>query len=169
VKLDPLKLCWADLGEDKVCERLAGHEGDHNPDPSADFPIAVRPRVPPEDVEGLDDLVERAQALLRQGALATWTCPHCEMTSWNPMDVASHYCGNCHHFCDYVEEEKHMDEADRTCATNEENEWRCADCPDPDNSVEHLLLGDGYNAGAHVREAIRRGEQHRPYRVCPNL
>ena len=26
------------------------------------------------------------------------TCPKCGMTSYNPMDIAQRYCGNCHEF-----------------------------------------------------------------------
>lgn len=33
-------------------------------------------------------------------AQPSWTCPHCQATSYNPGDVENHYCGRCHHFCD---------------------------------------------------------------------
>jgi hypothetical protein len=33
--------------------------------------------------------------------LDAWDCPHCDSPpSFNPNDVAWHYCGACHHFCD---------------------------------------------------------------------
>lgn len=32
----------------------------------------------------------------------TFTCPHCNRTSYNPNDLAHRYCGNCKHFCDEV-------------------------------------------------------------------
>lgn len=28
----------------------------------------------------------------------SFTCPKCEMTSYNPNDIAQGYCGNCHEF-----------------------------------------------------------------------
>jgi len=40
---------------------------------------------------------------LRQLPPSSWTCPHCGRTSFNPNDLAAHYCGACHHFCDEVE------------------------------------------------------------------
>lgn len=75
MKSEPIKLCWRDLGEGKVCERLAGHPPPCSPDPKAEFPIEVWP---------------------------SWTCPHCGAKSYNPEDVEKHYCGRCHHFCDDV-------------------------------------------------------------------
>lgn len=42
MKTEPLKLCWLDLGEGKVCERRAGHDGNHSPDPTIDFPVEAR-------------------------------------------------------------------------------------------------------------------------------
>lgn len=98
MKIEPLKLCWIELGEGKVCERLAGHDGECSPDPSVDFPVstAVHERPPSEELEGLADFIGAAE-------MATWTCPHCRQTSWNPNDVKYHYCGACHHYCDEVD------------------------------------------------------------------
>lgn len=45
MKTEPIKFCWFDLGDNQVCERLAGHDGDCSPDPTVDFPIAVRLRA----------------------------------------------------------------------------------------------------------------------------
>ncbi len=38
MKVGPIKFCWLDLGG-KVCERLAGHDGECSPDPTVDFPV----------------------------------------------------------------------------------------------------------------------------------
>jgi len=32
-------------------------------------------------------------------------CWHCGMASLNPSDARERYCGNCHHFCDDVDDE----------------------------------------------------------------
>lgn len=35
-----------------------------------------------------------------ESPMPSWICPHCGAISFGPMDVAYHYCGACHHFCD---------------------------------------------------------------------
>ena len=108
MRIEPIKFCWIELGEGKVCERLAGHDGECSPDPTVDFPLnaagvrlrldamGVHPTSPTYDPAGLSDFIGAAEQ-------PAWTCPHCKRTSWNPNDVKYHYCGACHHFCDEVE------------------------------------------------------------------
>lgn len=78
MKFEPLKLCGLDLGEGKRCERVAGHNDEHDPNPFRDFPVSF-------------------------GPAATWDCPHCDWPpSYNPNDVKNRYCGHCHHFCEEI-------------------------------------------------------------------
>lgn len=114
MRIEPIKFCWLDLGDGKVCERLAGHEPPCSPDPTVDFPIEspLHQRVELTDPNWLREAIDsvdqtgfsseglRADELLARGPVPTFTCPHCERTSTNPQDIANRYCGHCHHFCD---------------------------------------------------------------------
>lgn len=40
------------------------------------------------------------------GPPASITCPHCDMTSYNPNDIAERFCGNCRIWLDDNESEK---------------------------------------------------------------
>lgn len=43
-------------------------------------------------------------AALGRAQVQSFRCWHCDRTSYNPNDMENHYCGDCHHFCDDVEE-----------------------------------------------------------------
>lgn len=127
MRIEPLKFCWLALDDGKVCERLAGHEGECSADPAVDFPIATPAFLDDDEFWATvrtrgEDARRRLLALL-DGELddiatepmhrlelpdpnwlhASWDCPHCDWPpSVNPNDIANHYCGHCKHFCDEV-------------------------------------------------------------------
>lgn len=43
-------------------------------------------------------LAEAAAALPPEAEPPSITCPECQMTSYNPNDIATGYCGKCHKF-----------------------------------------------------------------------
>lgn len=111
MRLEPLKFCWLDLGDGKVCERLAGHDGECSPDPTDEFPITTPTFLDDDEFWATvrsrgDSARQRLLATLDSelddiATDATWDCPHCDSPpSYNPNDIANHYCGHCHHFCD---------------------------------------------------------------------
>ena len=121
MKIEPIKFCWIELGEGKVCERVSGHEGECSPDPTVDFPIESSRRHRVElpdpnwlrtktgrvltdaDIKALADEAEQGYDVDELRSRPLWRCPHCGRTNRNANDVENHYCGHCHHFCDDVD------------------------------------------------------------------
>ena len=71
--------------------------------------------TPPEQPISIEEMVSRGQAAQRavdelipccgrhckehhpsRGGVPSFTCPKCQMTSYNPNDVREGYCGYCH-------------------------------------------------------------------------
>jgi hypothetical protein len=117
MRVEPLKFCWLDLGEGKVCERVAGHDGECSPDPAVDFPIATPAFLDDDEFWAAvrtrgEDARKRVLAMLdgELGDIATedleiptWNCPHCDgKPSPHPKDIENRYCRHCRHFCDDV-------------------------------------------------------------------
>jgi hypothetical protein len=103
MRIEDLKFCWLDLGDGKVCERMAAHDGECSSDPTVDLPVASQVRTPDLLAHlaslGVDPLSPTYDP---SGASPTWTCRHCNRTSHNPNDALYRYCGACDHFCDDV-------------------------------------------------------------------
>lgn len=50
--------------------------------------------LPPDVLEAIYGLPPAPDGPAPEGA--SFTCPRCSRTSWNPFDVAERYCGACH-------------------------------------------------------------------------
>lgn len=102
MRIEPLKFCWVELGEGKVCERVVGHDGECSSDPTVDFPVQSPVSVRTPGLLAHLGVDPTSPTYDPSDATATWTCLHCNRTSHNPNDALYRFCGACDHFCDDV-------------------------------------------------------------------